>query len=195
MKSLTFALVAVLLALFASPAAADWYDNKWVWGGTGVLLGIGLNELAHRDRHKEYVYYDPYYERSYRYGPYKRAYVYSGDVYRKETRVWPFYKRVETYPVADIHRSFGRDQAVSAGDMHQSWSGDGPTSSQQTAGVPASVNVDIGDNNQNVNVTIGGAEMKESEPEPIAMEPIDAKTLPGRVVDRPIYADGAEKED
>ena len=150
MQRIAFAaLIAVPLALPGSAHAGghghghQWYDSNWFWGSTGLVVG-GAVGYALGQEDASYYYPAPTY-----YSPTTgggEAAASNGTVY-KETRVWPFYRHIESYPVANTAPISVSPQSVSYGEaMMQSRGVD-----QQSQ--PVTVNV--GDNNSNVTVNLG----------------------------------------
>jgi hypothetical protein len=151
-------LIAGLVFTAATPnvAHADkWYQSGWVIGSAGLLVGTVVGyELGRssRDRHTR-VYHHDYYYHSPRVTPVTHYYAPPprNDVYVDETRVWPFYRRTRIYPIAPsgavIERATSSAWAPGFAPGEQMVTGSG----RQT---DAPVNVSLGDNNQNINVTI-----------------------------------------
>lgn len=158
--------VAVAFSLSAIPGesrADRWYDSKYFWGGSGLLVGglVGYN-WGHSDGSRYRDNYHSYSPVAYPYtvpgtpvgyipgGPYL-----TGGTYFKETRVWPFYRRTESYPVAAMGPPQWRGQAVSMVDL------EGPAgySRANESGTPNEVSINLGDNNSNVVINVGGVPM------------------------------------
>lgn len=140
--SLLATLAVAMLIPAAQVQAGKWYDNKYVWGGTGLVAGGVLGYAIGRDSSR------PHYAPSY--GP---SYG-GGDGYFKETRVWPFYRRTEYIPVMNTGPVTFTPQAVSYGDvMLRSLAAANAQSPE-----PQEVNVTVGNNNENVTIVVGGSD-------------------------------------
>ena len=199
-----FISVALLAAVIsgAAPArvqAEKWYDNKWVWGGTGLVVGgiIG-NEIgkAHERRHQA-RYAAPYYAPAPYYYRQPGPYYYDGGPtltgasYTEETRVWPFYRRTKVYPIASTTPAVYTPQNVSMAvpvanfdDMESNVYGEEPQAQRD-------LNINMGDNNSNVTINLNGAEVARVPGEEQPVEKVQnypnshpsSKRLSHRVVD------------
>lgn len=160
-------LVAALLVPATSAQANKWYQSGWFIGGAGLLagtlIGAAIADSSRADRHHRDRYY---------YEPRPVVYGQHGDIrtvttsYVEETRVWPFYRQTRVYPVT--HRTNYRTEAVSMGWRLYEDPGYARTSRfARDAEEKQSVNVSVGDNNQNVSITIGGEARVREEKQPM----------------------------
>lgn len=205
-KSVLALFLAAGLALPGVSHADKWYHSKVVWGGGGLLVGSTIGYIAGRESARP-RYYDPcppvytsY--RSYRYDCAPRYYsppprvVYNPcpPVVYRETRVFPVYRTVEVYPVASTEPIVYTPQTVSLAQpvtyqvqQQPAMQQVAPARAESEAAPPRDVNITIGDNNQNVNITFGKEQEQAAEPQPVyEVRPVvnNARTLgPNRVVD------------
>lgn len=175
MKTLTLPVVLLLTVALLFPAsqaqAGKWYQNGWVIGGTGLLVGTVIGATVvdshHRSRHAPRTHYHHHQQPVYRYHqPAQPVYVVQEPQYHtphsprfvttsyvEETRVWPFYRKTRVYPV--IRRASYDQEAVSmAWRLRSDWDqrhGGGETTSQQSR---SGVEINVGDNNQNVSINV-----------------------------------------
>ncbi|MCC5874757.1 MAG: hypothetical protein JJU11_00930 [Candidatus Sumerlaeia bacterium] len=146
---LIFLLTVALMIPVNHVHADKWYHSGWVIGGAGLLVGTVIGaSIADSGRSSRHV-------RTYETRP---VYVQESSsrwvtsTYVEETRVWPFYRRTRLYPV--IGRSSYDHEATSmAWRLREGYS---QQSSQhgQSAGQKAGVEINVGDNNQNVNISV-----------------------------------------
>ena len=183
-----FSLIAVpaLVAMmaFASPVQADkWYRSPYFWGGTGLVVGGVIGHEIGRANSRP-VYYD---HANYSYSPYVGRY--GGDTYYKETRVWPFYRRIESYPVANT-RSLGIGQGTdNAGILASSRYDRESTDSRDER----QVNINLGDNNQNVSIVVEGRSREVKEFRRATVE--NTGQVPrGRMIDTLVPVEPAAEE-
>lgn len=177
-------IVAFLAGSVPTAQAEKWYHSGWVIGSAGLLVGglVGY-ELGRQDRpsRRVYVVESPEYSR-----------VYSQPYYAEETRVWPFYRRTKVYPLASVRAYYDRaNNALPPGydgvTPHPAKEGD---DARSTASAPS---INIGDNNQNVTITIdqqGPAGSGRLETRPILNYKVDPKAgrLSERLVDTAVPA-------
>lgn len=187
---LATAVLLTGIAVTTAPTAAmadRWYENRWVWGGTGLLLGgiVGHEIGRHneRNRHSDLYYSQPLYGAPAYAGPYYShggPYL-TGHSYTRTTRVWPFYSRTTTYPVAAMSAPTITPAAVSMTDPRYGFGYDAEHRSQQDE--PAGdVQISIGDNNQEVSISVGGRSL---EPESQAVRTVQYRN----------YRDGHQEAD
>ncbi|CAN5323592.1 hypothetical protein BH09SUM1_BH09SUM1_14250 [soil metagenome] len=162
MKSNTW-LAGVLTASLAFSAlglnragAEQWFDNKWVWGGTGLLAGgiIG-NEIGKSHERSHYRNYG--YAPTYQSGPYYYADgpVLTGQSYTQDTRVWPFYHRTTVYPIASTQPVTYNPQSVSLAVPVGNYYGNGIAGGATREDSTRDLNISVGDNNENVRINVG----------------------------------------
>lgn len=171
------------MTLPATSARADvWYEEEGVWGAGGLLVGGTLGYLLGRENaRRSYLVREvdaPYYGRPYYGGSYydtaPRGYtvahgypVLTGQSTYKETRFWPFYRRVESYPIAATGVTLGAPQTVSlAGYRAVAESAPAPAPPPATE---APISISVGDNNGDVNITIEGREATVQAPDDAAV--------------------------
>lgn len=166
---LPLCLAAALLVPATSLRADPWYQSGWVIGGAGLvagtLIGAAITDSYHSSRA------DRYHRDRYHHEPRPVYHRQHGDIrtsttsYVEETRVWPFYRKTRVYPVT--HRTNYRTEAVSMGwrlyeDPAYTRTPRAPRGEEERQ----SVNVSIGDNNENVSITIGGESRAQEQRQP-----------------------------
>lgn len=142
-------LLTIALSIPVTPAHADkWYHSGWVIGGAGLLVGTVIGaSIADSGRSSRTV-------RTYETRP---VYVQEGhsrfvtSTYVEETRVWPFYRRTRLYPV--VGRTSYDHEAVSMAWRLREGSSQQSTH-QQSQGQKSGVEINVGDNNQNINISV-----------------------------------------
>ncbi len=173
----TAVLITALAAAVAVPTAAQasWYESPWFWGPTGLVLGGVAGYAIGHDQGRRT---SPVHHPRHHYGPspyYTGGPVYyTGGTYHRETRVWPFYRRTESYPIARTTPLVYQPQAVSlarpaspyqqhgiypasAGYRTYDYDWDYRTAEPQE---PSQINVTIGDNNQDLVIYAGGQDAR-----------------------------------
>lgn len=190
MKRLFGILSAAALAFtIPATASADWYEEPWFWGGTGLLTGGVLGYAIGRDsgRHQQQRAVVPY-----RYG-YEPGYYYddapvhlTGASYVREKRAFPFYRKTEIYPLASTMPKVFQPQAVSVAEPGKYRLGGDAT--EDSPRKSDGVSIQIGDNNENVTITVGTTERTEDDTTETATlaVPNQEERLPGRMVDEEV---------
>lgn len=184
-------LIALVAATTLTPVRSSAGDDKLWWGLGGLAVGsvagyaVG-HETGSWNRQPAY-YAQPSYC-----GPttyYQDGLpVMTGQSYYKETRVWPFYRRVENYPIASTSARLGRSQAVSMADGPRWVESGSPEDNAQP------IQVDIGDNNSNINITVGGKAQDTSKEATEIVPVVNGTDAAGkRVVNTPMTASKARE--
>ncbi len=209
MKNTFFAPLALLLAAgLATPAAADdFYKEPWFWGTTGLVTGGVLGyAIGHDASPRSHA---PYHS-SYRSSPYRGGYDYdydyhdktsapvhlTGAYYVRDKRAFPFYRKTEIYPVASTMPRISKPQAVSMASASATLPPAHVSQPEDSSAEKQPIFIEIGDNNQDVSITINGrdsasGEEKETE---VATVPNQSESLPGRMVDIEIPAGDTTEE-
>lgn len=177
----TCALLVGMMTPGLAPAE-KWYHEGWFIGSAAFAGGGLLGYIVGRETAPDRTVYGPaYYTARYDDGPIHST----GGYYVRDKRAFPFYRKIEIYPVASTMPRVYKPQAVSVVNA-----ADWPALARSAEkngdeSLPSTVNVTVGDNNENVTIYVMGSEVREEDEfdKEIVQVPNHPKSLPGRVVD------------
>ncbi len=178
--------LAGVLAVPGFARADKWYQSPWFWGGTGLVGGGVVGYVIGKETSRPRAYAPaPYSQPAYGYassGPINST----GATYYREKWAFPFYHKIESYPIASTMPFVYQPQAVS---MAGAWEPEAHVYRESppadAADAPRDLSINIGDNNQNVNISLGGKDLSlvESKPAPVEQVYNNPSTVGSRVVD------------
>ncbi|MCC6547529.1 hypothetical protein IT570_10215 [Candidatus Sumerlaeota bacterium] len=189
-------LILSLLGILAVPSlshADKWYHSPWFWGSAGVVGGGVVGYALGRESARPYyapaaypAYVPAYAPVAYSAPP---AVAPSGDTYYREKWAFPFYHKIESFPVRSTMPVIFQPAAVSmASSANLEPVRNVISNSDRVAdsgAVARDLTINIGDNNQNVHINFDkGSYQTADGPDP-AIDQVynNPATVGSRVVD------------
>lgn len=191
----------ILLGTLALPSLSNadkWYHSPWFWGSAGVVGGGVVGYVLGRESARPYyaapVPYAPAYVPAYApitYAPAPPP-ASGGDTYYREKWAFPFYHKIESYPVRSTMPQVYQPASVSlASGNYEPPRNVQAGDSDQGGAIARDLTINVGNNNENVNINLGRHDPGNSVASAAAtINPVynNPNTVGSRVVDTTVGA-------